>query len=293
MKFIIYNPETKLFDFFINSLIKEFEILKIDVVNYFDKNLIIDFSIDIIMIIIDPHFIFDYKHIEEEVAKISKNYKYKILYITEPINFLIEKTIYTNLIKKINPYCLWTYTFENLNKLKIPQKIFKIFPPNNFFKFIEVKLDNLKERNINNIIFFGNITENRIKICSEFNHYLINKTSAWSIEEWKNILLNNLFYLNIHRRNNCKSFETFRIVPILANGGVIFSERCNEIEEELYKKYNIFFIDKTNIYNFFLEFIKNINYEDIYNKYISFLEDTKSNLNSYLNYHQLCANTHL
>lgn len=291
MKFIIYNPATKLFDNFILALKYDLENLKMDVMNYNEKlNYNIDFKIDIIMIIVDPHFIFDYKYIEEEIFIISKNFKYKILYITEPINFIIEKNIYTNLIKQINPYCLWTYTEENLYKLHIPQKIFKIFPENKLFQFINVSLDKLKERNINNIIFFGNINENRIDIYNLFKKYIINKTSSWSMEEWSEILSNNLFYLNIHRRKNCKSFESFRIVPILANGGVIFSERCNNIEESLYKNYNIIFVEKNNLYTTFLDYINNINYDDIYEKYNKYINDKKLYLNKFLDYHNKCSN---
>jgi len=300
MKFFIYNPATKLFDFFINALKYEFEFLNMIVLNYNDYinndvnndvNNDIDYVNDIIMIIVDPHFIFDYKEIELEILKINKMFKYKILYITEPINFMIEKIIYTQLVKQINPYCLWTYTIENFNKINLPRKIFKIFPENKINKFIDVNLQNLEKRNINNIIFFGNINENRIDICKKFNNYLINKTLAWSYEEWSDILNDNLFYLNIHRRNNCKSFESFRIIPILANGGVIFSERCNTIEENIYKKYNIIFVNKKDLYNTFLNYIKNINYEEIYKRYINYINDMKSGseINSFLEYHNICS----
>jgi hypothetical protein len=294
MKLIIYNPATKLFDNFILALKYDFENLNIEVIDYNKFDLNVDLRNDdlkniVIMIIVDPHFIFDYKDIEEEIHKISKKFKYKIIYITEPIHFIIEKIIYTNLIKMVNPYCLWTYTVENFNKLNIPRKIFKIFPENKIFRFINVTLDSLKKRNNSNIIFFGNINENRIDICKKFNKYIINETSSWTMEEWSNILSNYLFYLNIHRRNNCKSFESFRIIPILSNGGVIFSERCNSIEENLYKEYNIIFIDKKDLYSCFLDYIKNINYDEIYKKYNNYINDKKSDINNYFNYHNECS----
>ena len=300
MNFFIYNPATKLFDFFINALKYEFEILNLLVLNYNDylnkdinndinNDINIDYANDIIMIIVDPHFIFDYKEIELEILKINKKFKYKILYITEPINFMIEKLIYTQLIKQINPYCLWTYTIENFNKINLPRKIFKIFPENKINKFIDVNLQNLEKRNINNIIFFGNINENRIDTCNKFNNYLINKTSEWSREEWSDTLNKNLFYLNIHRRNNCKSFESFRIIPILANGGVIFSERCNIIEEGIYKKYNIIFVEKEDLYNTFLNYVKKINYEDIYERYINYINSMRSDINLFLEHHNICS----
>ena len=288
MKFIVYNPATKLFDFFINSLKYEFKKVNIELIKY-DKNIHTnyDFINDVIMIIIDPHFIFDYNEIEVEISKISKNFKFKILYITEPINFMIEKIIYTKLIKNINPYCLWTYTMENFNKINLKTKLFKLFPINKMYQMIDVDLEKLKIRNNNSIIFFGNINENRINTCNKFNNSLINKTDAWSLEEWSEILNNNLFYLNIHRRNNCKSFESFRIIPILANGGVIFSERCNNIEENLYKDYNIIFVEKKDLYDTFIKYISNINYNEIYEKYEKYINDMKPELNEYLEYHNI------
>jgi hypothetical protein len=115
--------------------------------------------------------------------------------------------------------------------------------------------------------------------------------SVWSCEEWSDILNNNLFYLNIHRRNNCKSFESFRIIPILANGGVIFSERCNAIEENIYKKYNIIFVNKNDLYNTFLNYIQSINYKDIYERYINYMNDMNSGsgINFFLEYHNICS----
>ena len=60
--------------------------------------------------------------------------------------------------------------------------------------------------------------------------------------------MQNLFYLNVHRRVNCKSFESFRIIPLLANGSVIFSELCNESEIEEYKNYIIGAKEHNNTY---------------------------------------------
>ena len=291
MKFIIYNPFSTLFDFFINSLIFELNKNNLKVFNYIDKETLnFDYLNDIIMIIINPHYLYDYKEIELEMENISKNFKFKILYISEPINFIIEKNIYNKLIKQINPYCLWTYTFENFNKVSIPRKTFKIFPQNKSYQFIKVDLSLLQNRNIKNIIFFGNMNENRIPIGSQFNN-LINITSLWSIKDWSIILNQHLFYLNIHRRKNCKAFESFRIIPILSNGGVIFSERCNEKEENIYNKYNIIFCEKNNLYNEYFNYIQHINYENIYKKYSNYINDfnEKNNMEDFIDYHRLCT----
>jgi hypothetical protein len=297
MKFLIYNPTTELFTFFINSLILELTRLnKYDEIIHVNSNNI-DIVLnkeDIILIIINPHFIFDYPEILNTLDKI-KNLPYKILYITEPINFIVEKKVYQELIKKIKPYCLWTYTKENFNKINTYLKMFKVFcsynEEVNIRDIADIKdITHLKKiKTLSSfIVFFGNINENRIEICNQFNNYLINYTNIWSKEEWKKILNNNLFYLNIHRRKGCKSLETFRINPILANGGVIFSERCNKEEEDFYNQYNIFFIEKDNLYPYFINYIKNINYENIYEKANNFrlnMINHNFELNVYLDFH--------
>jgi hypothetical protein len=293
IKFIIYNPKTQLFDFFCNAIIHEFNkrsietiLIKENIIIY-DK-LDVNFEKDIILILVNPHFINDFSEIKLEIINIKKRFKYKIIYLTEPINFLIEKKVNLELIELIKPYCLWTYTYENFNKIKTFINTYKIFPSyNESYNLCNITFENLKKRNNKNIIFFGNINENRINICNEFNNVLINKTDAWTIKDWEIILNNYLFYLNIHRRNNCKSFESFRIIPILANGGVIFSEHSNIKDEEEYKDYNIIFVQKNNIFSTFKNYIKNINYNIILEKALNYRKNmiTNNNIDNFLNFH--------
>ena len=284
MQIHLYNPITHLFDFFVEAIIKDLEKKNFSVVVI--NKIEIDFnkidSNDIVLIIINPHFIFDYEDIKNNIMQISKKIKFKILYLTEPINFIVEKNVYLELIKMIKPYCLWTYTYENFGKINSKINIFKIFPTGNF-QYIDIGI----KKNIDKIIFFGNITINRIDICNQFNEYLINKNNSWTKEEWKDILNNHLFYLNIHRRVNCKSFESFRIIPILANGGVVFSERCNEREEEQFKDFNIIFVERDHLYNTFLNYIENINYNTIFEKTKKFRETIiKDDLDEYISFHK-------
>jgi hypothetical protein len=288
INFIIYNPKTNLFDFFIESL-------KIELKKY-DEFLIIqqysetsnDSSNSVIFILINPHFIYDYKEIQEDIKNINKKYKYKILYITEPINFIVEKKVYTELINLIKPYCLWTYTNYNFNKINTYLKMFKIFPNyNSAYYLTEISIDIIKKKKINHIFFIGNINENRRDTCNQFRDFIINKRDMWFIDDWKEILNNNLFYLNIHRRNNCKSFEAFRIIPLLANGVVIFSENCNKEEEEIYEKYNIIFCKKEELYSKFMCYKENIDYGDILKRAILFREDfIKDDLEKYILFHR-------
>lgn len=298
-KFIIYNPKTNLFDFFINTINYELTKHNIETIHYDNlnnlKNININYKKDILFIIINPHFIYDYKEIYNELIHLKNLFKYKILYLSEPINFLIEKRVYNDVIKLIQPFCLWTYTFENFNKINTYHKIFNIYPINNRLYFTnKIEINDLKKRNFNKIVFFGNINENRKDICNEFdnNNLLINYTNKWSKEEWIEILENNLIYLNIHRRVGCKSFEAFRILPILANGGIVISEHLNEKDEILYKNFNIYFIPKNNLLTFYTNFINNINnysnstYEEIYMKTILFRKEAENynNINDFLTY---------
>jgi len=285
MKLIIYNPATHLFDFFIDSLKYELILRNIDLINY-NNNINIEKDIPI-LIIVNPHFIFDIKEIHETIINISKNFKYKILYLTEPLNFIIEKKVYNDLIKIIKPYSLWTYTKENFNKLNTLGKYFKIFPNyNESYKFLDLTYDNLKSRSLKNILFIGNITESRSWIKKSFSN-LININDCWTKEEWTNIINNHLFYLNIHRRVNCKCFESFRNIPLLANGCVIFSEYCNETEMEEYKDYNIIFCKSEELYSNYINYIKNIDYNEILNKSLLFRNVMTKNkdLDNYINYH--------
>jgi hypothetical protein len=288
VNFIIYNPKTNLFDFFVEALkvelkkYDEFEL--IESYGYETSN---DSSNDVLLILINPHFLYDYKEIQEDIQNINKKYKYKILYITEPINFIVEKKVYTELINQIKPYCLWTYTNYNMNKINTYLKMFKVFPNyNSAYYLTEINIENIQKKSIENIFFIGNINEKRRESCNQFRDLLINKRDMWTIEEWKEILNNNLFYLNIHRRNNCKSFESFRIIPLLANGVVVFSERCNEEEEKMYEKYNILFCKKEELYSQFLNYKENIDYDDIVKRAILFREDSiKDDLEKYIHFH--------
>ncbi len=285
MKIIIYNPSTHLFDFFIYSLKYELNIRSIELINY-NNNIYFEKDSPI-LIIVNPHFIFDYKEIYDEILNISKYFKYKILYLTEPLNFIIEKKVYNDLIKIIKPYSLWSYSKENFNKLNTFAKYFKIFPNyNESYSFVNLNYDNLKNRIIENILFIGNITETRNWIKDIFPN-LININDSWSKESWTEIMNNYLFYLNIHRRVNCKCFESFRIIPLLANGCVIFSEYCNEAEMEEYKNYNIIFCSKEELYSTYNNYIKNIDYNEVFNKTLLFRNEMINNkdLDDYINYH--------
>ena len=282
MRFIIYDPKTQLHKILINSFILECQSRNIDTV-YYDRNLL-DFDYqkddyqkdvyqkdvyqkDVILIILNPHFLTDIE-VKMTLDTISEKFKYKILYITEPINLILEKKVYINMIRTIKPFCLWTYTSENFNKINVPINIYKIYPfVNKSLEYCKIDIKRLQKRDKLNIVFLGNITETRKNICEQFGDTLINYTNIWDL---KPVFKKHLFYLNIHRRLNCKCMETLRVIPILANGGFVISERVNHEEEQLFSCYNIIFVERDEIHSTFKKIRENIDYEDIYKKTLLF-----------------------
>ena len=287
MKFIIYDPKTQLHKILISTFIFECQSRNIDIIEY-DINLLNlnyqkddyqkdnyqkddyqkdNYQKDVIIIILNPHFLKD-NEVKTTINHISSKFKYKILYITEPINLILEKKVYINMIYEIKPFCLWTYTSENFNKLNVPINIYKIYPfINDSLYYCKIDIKQLQKRKKCSIVFLGNINETRKNTCLEFGDTLINYTESWDL---KPIFKRHLFYLNIHRRLNCKCLETLRVIPILANGGVVVSERVNQEEEQLFASYNIIFVEREELYRTFKKIRDCIDYEDICKKTLLF-----------------------
>ena len=268
MSIIFYDPITKLHNLFISSLIYElnknnhiYEIInkiEIDYNNY-------DLEQDIIIIFLNPQFLKTHKNIYEEFIKISNNFRYKIYYITEPLNYLIDIKVWETYIKILRPYKLLTYTNENLNKLKVYQSITKLCPKfNNYIDICDYSIETIKNKNIDKIIFMGIMNTHRESIFKNMDNKIIVKNNIWSIDEFQDIMINNLFFINIHRRNGCKCLEYLRIVPLLANGCIVISELCNEEDMNELKDYNIYFCDKANILETYYNILKNIKYNQTY-----------------------------
>jgi hypothetical protein len=279
MRFIIYDPKTLLHNFFINCLKIELDnILSIHEVIIINTIFIdyekYDLKKDILLIFLNPQFLKTDKDILNEFHKIAKLFILKIQYITEPLDYLVDRKVWENSIKIVNPIFLWTYSHGNIGKLATSKKIFKISPKfNEFYNFSECidSVDCVKKKRTDKIIFIGNPdTESRQNIIKEFGDLLIIYDSIWDIESWKNIIGENLFFLNIHRRNNSECLETFRIIPLLSNDCIVLSDIVCDDDIEEYCNYNIFFEKKEKLLSLFLDIQKNINHQDIYEKMIKF-----------------------
>jgi len=279
MRFIIYDPKTLLHNFFINCLKIELDkILSIQEVIIINSTFIdynkYDLKKDIILIFLNPQFLKTDEDILNEFHKIAKLFILKIQYITEPLDYLIDKKVWENSIKILNPIFLWTYSHGNIGKLATSKIIFKISPKfNEFYNFSDSVhcINFIKKKRTDKIIFIGNPdTESRQNIIKEFGELLIIYDTVWDIESWKNIIGDNLFFLNIHRRSNSECLETFRIIPLLSNGCVVLSDIVCDDDNEEYYNYNIFFEKKEKLLSLFLDIQKNINHQDIYEKMIKF-----------------------
>lgn len=282
MSIIFYDPITKLHNLFILSLIYElnnknhsYEIInkiEIDYNNY-------DLEHDIIIIFLNPQFFKTHKNIYEEFIKISNNFRYKIYYITEPIDYLIDIKVWETYIKILKPYKLLTYTNENLNKLKVYQSITKLCPKfNNYIDMGDYSIETMKNKNKDKIIFMGTMNTHRENVFKNMENKIVVKNDIWNMDEYQEIIEQNLFFINIHRRNGCKCLEYLRIIPLLANGCIVISELSNQEDMNELKDYNIYFCDKANILETYYNILKNINYNEVfynevYNKVNKFREE--------------------
>ena len=271
-KIYVYDPFTNLHKFLIKNIIYELEnkfiVKEINKIENLDG---------IIIIFINHHFIKN-ELINDDYNKLKEN-KYNILYITEPLDFIIEQNYYKKIIKDINPFLLLTYSYGNFNKLRVYQKMIKFYPINKiYFSFINnISHNKIKDK----IVFIGKMNENRQYIKDIFKDKLVIIGDVWSKEEWIKIMNKYLFFINIHRRKVSDCLETLRIYPLLYNGAVIFSELVNKREMEIYNEYNIHFYERNNLLEAFNNY--NINYNTINEKMNRFRSRENNNINELCN----------
>ncbi len=234
----------------------------------------------IFVVILNYHFWNTDQSMKQMIKNISHKFKYKVLYITEPTFYIAEKKIYQMFVKELNPFCLWSYTIENKNALSfikhIPQMTIRPFVSptycwisnlNNKQKKIptdiqqinnkQTEIQQINNKKTNKIIFVGIPNEYRLSVLKQFpKEELLIIEDIYTYEGWKTIVGENLFFLNIHRRESSKHLEMLRLVPLLANYCFVLSEHGLEEEEKLFSSDTIKFVDKDLLYKSFVE-IKN------------------------------------
>lgn len=261
MVYLVYDPFTKNHKFLINNLrhnlnIFNHELNELD--NVDDKNDINNMYI----ILINHMFLIENDKAKKDYKNLLKK-KNKILYITEPIELMIEKKFYTKIINELKPLKVYTYCEENLTKIKPICKFINFYPINKtYFKFLEINGPMYKNKDLTKIVFIGKMNEYRNKLKEIFKDDLIIIEDKYNKEEWIEIIKKYQYFVNVHRRPNSKCFESMRILPLLFNNCTIISEHVNNKEESYFKEGNIYFCKLEKMKDKFDE-IKNISFTNI------------------------------
>ena len=265
MEFLIYDPFTENHTFLINNFKENMTIFNnvtkriIDIDNNEkDKRTYIIF--------INHMFLIENKKAQEDYQKLIKK-KNKILYITEPIELIIEINFYKKIINELKPRKVFTYCEENLLKLNLLCKYQKIYPINKkYLSFIDINGPLYNKKDLTKIVFIGKMNDYRNKIKDIFGDDLIIFEDKYKKDEWIEILTKYQYFINIHRRPNSKCFEMMRIIPLLYNNATIISEHVNKKEEEEFQNKNIYFCEIEEMKNKFDE-IKKSNFSEIVSTY--------------------------
>lgn len=207
---------------------------------------------DIILCVIHPLHILQNQECNLLLQNIQKTGCKMILYISEPLTLLYDRHAYKKIISTFRFWQFWTYTLSNqmiLRKMIHPilsDKVLLVYPYFQYFKWILPKL----EKNTDQILWIGNLTESRKKVFENWDkNEWIHMKDIWRREDWKNILEKYLYFINIHRIPKCPCLETFRIIPILANGGIVISEEVDQEEMKKWSGMNIFFGKREELYD--------------------------------------------
>lgn len=261
MEFLIYDPFTENHTFLINNFKENMTIFNnvtkriIDIDNNEkDKRTYI--------IIINHMFLIENKKIQEDYQKLIKK-KNKILYITEPLELMIEIKLYNKIITELKPKRVFTYCEENLLKIKPLCRYQKFYPINkNYLSFIDFNGPLYNKKDLTKIVFIGKMNDYRNRVKDIFGDDLIIFEDKYNKDEWVEILTKYQYFINIHRRPNSKCFETMRILPLLYNNATIISEHVNKKEEDEFQNKNIYFCEIEEMKNKF-EKVKKLSFDEI------------------------------
>ena len=264
MKYYIYDPFTENHVFLVNNLKLNIEYFnyKVELIKSINSD---ENNNDYYVIIINHMFL-----IENENAKIDYknllNKKNKILYITEPLELMIEIKYYDKIIKELKPNKIFSYCEENLKKIKTFIPYYNLYPINHhYLQFIQPTLDSIKKKNLNKIVFIGVMNDYRNQLKKIFDEDLIIIENKYKKEEWIKLMNIYQYFVNVHRRPNSKCFESLRIIPLLYNKCTVISEHVNESEELFYKNKGIYFCKIEEMKSKFEE-IKQLQIEVLLNK---------------------------
>ncbi len=272
--YYLYDPMGRLHTFFTQSLAYELKKLKKEVMilnEAYSEEIIMNVKDDDIFIyIVHPIYLFKDEEVKKTVHQLKSKKTKKILYITEPLTLMMDRKNYRILITQMNIFESWTYTIINqmfLSGLRI-RRISPLY--SNTYEWVSFEE---KKKNLEKIVFIGNPTKNRMDILKKYNDTLIIISDGlWEVEDWKKILIQYIFFINIHRIPRCPCMETMRITPILSNGGFLISENVNEKEMKEYEDYNIIFGKREDLQNIFYNVIENWDWEEYFRRWRRYRE---------------------
>jgi hypothetical protein len=266
-KYLFFHPFDHLHDFLVESLVYEMNAESIKNGEELIQRAIQE--TDILVYVIHPLYMLK----NEEMLqwkKIFHSWKIKkILYISEPLTLLIERKTYQYLLKEYQISEIWTYTKGNISLFTpmYKQPFYRIAPfYNPYFNWVDFNWEKYQKRKRDKIVFIGNPTKNRMNLFEPFGEDLIHIKNVWTKEDWKGVLEEYMYFLNVHRIPKCGCMETLRILPILGNGGIVVSEKVNKSEMEEMNGLNIYFEEREDIYQRWLE-LKNGGEKEIKENY--------------------------
>jgi hypothetical protein len=191
-------------------------------------------------------FLFGSQHIKYLDSFLEKNHV--IIYNLEQLIFQTWDHIIT---KWKNAIQIWDYSIKNIqytqsNFLHIHKKHILVHLGYSPFYII----DKNHSQNENNIIFIGNISNRRRDIVNQIPNSLF--ISNVYFNNYSDVLLKYNKFLNIHYRTPA-ILEIVRILSLVCNEKIIFSEKsCDDDLDNMFKDV-IFFIDINNISSSFNE----------------------------------------
>jgi len=282
----IYNPKTQNHLFLIEMIKQQLQSYSIPVQEIHeiqDKGN----QDDIYLLFLNFYFLFDNPVIQKEFQFLCRQ-KYKILYITEPIQFLIDKQLYQTQIRKLRPNLIFTYSQENCKLFTNQFPMIRFFPiDHHYLNFTNINnVQDLQQKDTNSLLFIGKMNDYRNHILDTTTFKNIkNIEDAWTKDSWTTLVKKHLFFVNLHRIKENKCLELMRIVPILYNGGIVISSAINQEETKEFKDYNIHFCNQDEeIYDIYLQIKKNLNYKEIYQKMLLFRNKENHDIKKLINY---------
>jgi hypothetical protein len=282
----IYNPKTQNHLFLIEMIKQQLQSYSIPVQEIHeiqDKGN----QDHIYLLFLNFYFLFDNPVIQKEFQFLCQQ-KYKILYITEPIQFLIDKQLYQTQIRKLRPNLIFTYSQENCKLFTNQFPMIRFFPiDHHYLNFTNINnVQDLQQKDTNSLLFIGKMNDYRNHILDTTTFKNIkNIEDAWTKDSWTTLVKKHLFFVNLHRIKENKCLELMRIIPILYNGGIVISSVVNQEETKEFKDYNIHFCNQDEeIYDIYLQIKKNLNYKEIYRKMLLFRNKENHDIKKLINY---------